>query len=228
MEKRVQSWKKNRAKQHGSDAQLEWESHVVEYVGFLWDRTKIRGSAGKETSYLSKDVPLIGPRFIPPSYSQLEMRQHTAASGLSLESAYIKPINVHPLYYRTLARCPKCKSTDVVWDGWTSTGARDVHGICKEERAIGYQLRCSACEKSASHEKVGYCWATTNHAFWQDCEHWQIPCQLNFCLKRVCIDSPIWQMESHTSSIVVPSPKNYLTSSLSCGHPQHLAGLQKT
>jgi hypothetical protein len=156
--------------------QLEWEAHVVEYVNFLWGRTKVHGGAGKEIAapYLSKDIPLMGPQFVHPSYLQLERRQY--AGGPSPATAYIKPINVvHPFYYPTLTRCPKCKSKDVLWEGWTGTGSREVHGLNREEMAIGYQLRCKSCENRVGSERAGYCYATTNPVFWQEYEHWQIP-----------------------------------------------------
>src|ERR1700722_1872184 len=154
--------------QHSPDVQLEWEANVVEYVGFLWDQIKVHGNAGKDMAavrYLPKDIPLMGPLFVPPSYFQLKRRQHVAS--LSPESAYIKAINVvHPFYYPTLTTCPKCKSKDILWNGWTGMGACKVHGIRKEERAIGYQLWCRACELLG--DGAGYCYVTTNPTFWQD------------------------------------------------------------
>jgi hypothetical protein len=65
----------------------------------------------------------------------------------------------------------------VLWDGWTATGARDVHGVRREERALGYQLRCKPCRtkygKGGSNEKEkGSCFATTNKFFWEKWEHY--------------------------------------------------------
>jgi hypothetical protein len=171
----VESWKRNRTSQHSSDAQLQWEAHVVEYVNFLWAQTKNR-TMETQSSYLSKDIPLLGPRFVPPSHQQLEKRQYTIT--VSPTTAYIKPINiVHPFYYPTLTNCPKCKSTNTLWEGWTGTGAREVHGLYLEETALGFQLRCKTCEKRTTEGRNSFCYATTNPIFWQDCEHWQVPRQ---------------------------------------------------
>jgi hypothetical protein len=70
----------------------------------------------------------------------------------------------------------------VRWDGWTTTGHRDVHGMKEEETVLGYQLICRQCEIRYSHAKdnIGgenrsYCFATTNPTFWQKWEHWKIP-----------------------------------------------------
>jgi hypothetical protein len=183
IEKRVDSWKKGRTTQHYLDTQLQWEASVVEYVNFLWDCTRVNRDRGKETgsTYLPRDIPLLGPRFVPPSYPQLERRQY-AASGLTPDMAYVKPITiVHPFYYPSLTICPKCQSKDskdISWKGWTSTGSREVHGVQREETAMGYQLQCRACEISVSTktaEQKGYCYATTNPVFWQNWEYWQIP-----------------------------------------------------
>jgi hypothetical protein len=173
----VDSWKKKRVAEHNSDGQLQWEANVVQYVNFLWDCARVNRSGGKETNmtYLPKDIPLLGPCFIPPTYSQLERRQYGAAN-ISPDLSYIKPINViHPFYYPALTVCPKCQSKDVAWEGWTSTGSREVHGLQREETAIGYQLRCRSCEYEENGKQKGYCFATTNPTFWQNWQRWQIP-----------------------------------------------------
>jgi hypothetical protein len=111
----------------------------VEYVNFLWSKTKLPSSARKETTqaYLPKDIPIMGPRFIPLSYSLLERRQY--GTNLGPETTYIKPINiVHPFFYPALAKCPQCNSEDTAWEGWTGTGSRDVHGLVCEEMALGF------------------------------------------------------------------------------------------
>src|ERR1700722_7128371 len=158
---------------------MQWEANVIEYVNFLWDRTRVNRGGGKETAvtHLPKDILIMGPRFVPPSYPQLERRQY-AAANLSPAMAYIKPINVvHPFYYPALTICPKCQSKEVLWKGWTSTGSREGHGIKREETAIGYQLQCKECAGESRDEQQGFCYATTNPAFWQNWEYWQIPRQ---------------------------------------------------
>lgn len=90
---------------------------------------------------------------------------------------YMKPLNVvHQFFYPELAKCPRCLSTDVTWDGWTGQGSRDVHGINQEETAIGYQLRCKICKESKDKSASStHCVATTNPEFWENWEHWQVP-----------------------------------------------------
>jgi hypothetical protein len=148
----------------------------VEYVNFLWNKTKLPGKDGAR-AYLAKDIPILGPRFIPPSFSLLERRQYGVNSGP--ETTYIKPFNVvHPFFYPTLEKCPQCHLEDTTWDGWTGTGSREVHGLFREETALGFQLRCKACENTISDSHKSFCFATTNSTFWQHWEHWQIPSQL--------------------------------------------------
>lgn len=102
------------------------------------------------------------------------------------ETAYLKAFTIiHPLYFGdSIAICPKCDATgsDVSWSGWTSTGHCEVHGLDREETALGYQLRCQRCSKAASDQKTSirngegtYCFSTTNHTFWERREHWTIP-----------------------------------------------------
>ncbi|KAG1720557.1 hypothetical protein EDB19DRAFT_1776310 [Suillus lakei] len=149
--------------------QLQWESEIVEYVQFLWEKTRTRSKKG-EPGKLGVNVPLLGPRFMPPSY--------------------LKPLNiVHPFYYPQLARCPRCGSDkDTTWEGWTSKGPRELHGIFCEEMALGAQLHCNRCkETSKSKLKArngtthssdsdssieGYCFTTTSTVYWKSWEHW--------------------------------------------------------
>ena len=123
--------------------QLEWESQVVEYVNFIWDKTRPR-KKGNAPARLGTDVPLLGPRFIPPSY--LHLRKQAGVLDVKPDMQYLKPVNiVHPFYYPELACCPQCQSTEVTWEGWTGTGARELHGVVQDEVALGLQLRCNAC-----------------------------------------------------------------------------------
>jgi hypothetical protein len=143
----------------------------VQYVAFLYDETKPRSKTGLPRG-LPSDVPFLGPRFLPPSYAVLQKRNWT--STVEPESAYLKPVNViHPFYYPMLAKCPECQSLDVKWDGWTGTGSREVHGVKREETALGYQLRCNQCQTSPARKT--HCFATTNPLFWERKQHWEIP-----------------------------------------------------
>jgi hypothetical protein len=172
---RVAGWKK-RQTHPSSDAQLEWESNVVEYVMYLNGHTKVHGNATKNTQPkpLSKEIPILGPRFVPPSY--LHIMRRSGAPEIEPESAYLKPLNIiHPFFYLRLARCPHCKSNGILWEGWTTTGPRDVHGVEQDERALGIQLRCKACEAVGGAKGDQFCVATTNPVFWAKWEHWEIP-----------------------------------------------------
>jgi hypothetical protein len=173
---RVQHWKKVHLDQEAT--QLQWEAEVVEYVNYLHCQTRVHANKKEGTApNLRKAIPLLGPRFVPPSYLHLQKRH--VAPIIEPESAYLRPLNiVHPFYYPQIARCPNCKSKDVLWDGWTSRGSREVHGVGCEEAALGFQLRCKPCERAASSERrVTYCTATTNQMFWEQWEHWEIPSQ---------------------------------------------------
>ena len=125
--------------------QLEWEAQVVEYVSFVWDKTR-PCKKGDVAAKLSSDVPLLGPRFIPPTY--LHIQKRSGSYDVGPEVQYLKPVNIiHPFYYPELACCPQCQSsTDVTWEGWTGTGARELHGILQDEVALGLQLRCNTCK----------------------------------------------------------------------------------
>ena len=176
--------------------QLNWEAEVVEYVGFLWQKTRPRGKTTRGPSPISLDIPFLGPRFVPPTY--LHAQKRPGLSTITPDVQYIKPINiVHPLSFPDLACCPQCLSSDnASWEGWTGTGARDVRGIFQEEVAFGLPLRCTTCktlkdatEKRCASEQsgeaevdtntaageLGYCFATTNATYWKSWEHWKTP-----------------------------------------------------
>ena len=145
---RVEKWK-NLPATKACDrplVQLEWEAEVVEYVNLIWNTTRCRSSKATAVKTLGYDVPILGPRFVPPTYLHLRLRPGPV--NMKPDTQYIKPINiVHPLYYPELARCPQCQSRDdITWEGWTTTGPRELHGVSHEETALGLQLRCDACK----------------------------------------------------------------------------------
>lgn len=187
VENRWKAWQERRASQSQYVTQLEWEAHVVEYVGWAYNLTK---SKGGRASPLKADVPLLGPRFLPPTY--LHTCRRSSTPQIQPETAYMKAITiVHPLYFDTLAMCPKCDATgaDISWSGWTSTGHCEVHGLEREETALGYQLRCKRCagatigQKASSKNGEGsHCFTTTNHTFWERREHWQVPGE--YCVQK--------------------------------------------
>jgi hypothetical protein len=194
--RRVEAWRNSHTpEQMASDAQLTWEANVVQYVDHVYQRTKRRKDS-KTHCYgpphaLPPTIPLFGPRFLPPTYLHIQCRH--AAPCYDPTQAYLKPINIiHPFYYPQLAQCPACKSKDVFWEGWTSTGSRRVHGIGCEETALGFQLRCEPCSEEAKRTKGhAFCFATTNITFWAKREHWEIPGESQVCLshRRRCRNS---------------------------------------
>ena len=127
-------------------AQLKWEAEVVEYVASLWNATRCCSQKATTAKTLGFDVPILGPRFVPPAYLHTQLRP--GPTNIQPDVQYLKPINIiHPLYYPELAKCPQClSSSDVSWEGWTTTGARELHGVSHEETTIGLQLRCHSCK----------------------------------------------------------------------------------
>jgi hypothetical protein len=153
-----------------------------------------------EPRKLGFSIPLLGPRFVPPSYLQIQKRSGLGQGTIEPLTQCVKPLNIiHPFYYAELATCPRCGSNEgTTWEGWTSTGARELHGLFCEEAALGVQLRCNRCKQSAKvktgngkntvpdpgddtelrgsmGDLEGYCFATTSAAYWKSWEHWQIP-----------------------------------------------------
>ncbi len=176
---------------------MKWEAEVVEYVDFVSHATAIprNSKAGTPPSTLNKTFPLLGPRFCPPLY--LHTMKRDTMPSIVPEGLYLKSLTVvHPTFFPgMLGVCPQCASTDIIWDGWNATGAREVHGIWREERAIGYQLRCKTCREKygkgrSEHGAAQYCFATTSQFFWKGWEHWRIPC-------RQC-SSQKMKLSSHT------------------------------
>lgn len=173
--------------QSQSDDQFVWAAHVVEYVDFVWKATRVHGNAKTSINSapkpLDKAIPLLGPRFLPPGRLHEEKRSTNLL--LKPNSYYLKPLTtVHPFYWRQLAQCPICDSSNILFQGWTATGYREVHGMFEEETALGYQLRCKVCEERSGHQsgdaRSPYCFATTNHEFWARTQHWEIPRMWSF------------------------------------------------
>ena len=174
MQKRVEGWKKHRTAQSDDPEQLTWAANVVQYVNYVHKVTTVRGGPKdrKAAPVLRKKVPLLSPRFLPPSYLHIQKRSVTP--NVLPTSAYLKPLHiVHPFYYPDLTKCPQCDSENVLWDGWTTGGHREVHGVSREETALGYQLKCHVCRDST--ERGSYCVATTNAKFWEKKELWEVP-----------------------------------------------------
>ncbi|KAJ7097109.1 hypothetical protein B0H15DRAFT_773454, partial [Mycena belliarum] len=159
--------------------QLEWEANVAEYVTVLYQATKAPPTTKNSTkisreSPLKLSIPILGPKFIPPSFNDYRLRQ---TGKIEAKIAYLRPINIiHPLYYSNLRNCPHCGSSEARWDGWNGSGSREVHGLRREETALGYQLRHDKCAPDeGSSEPKQRSFATTNPLFWRKWEHWKIP-----------------------------------------------------
>ncbi|KAF9470290.1 hypothetical protein BDN70DRAFT_766646, partial [Pholiota conissans] len=149
--------------------QLAWEGEIIEYVDYLRSKLSIHGNAGasaKETpQILDKQVPLLGPQFLPPGYQHHVRRD--VSPVITPEQSYIHPITVvHPLFYpTTFVQRPTCLSSNIRWDSWNAAGACCVYAASFNERAIGYQLRCQSCKENGQ-KGSGYWFAMTNRAFW--------------------------------------------------------------
>ena len=75
----------------------------MEYVNYVDNETKARAGfkGAKNPIPLRKEVPLLGPRFVVPSYADLQ--HHDPFWDIEPVTAYIKPVHViHPLYYPSL------------------------------------------------------------------------------------------------------------------------------
>ncbi|KAJ7094401.1 hypothetical protein C8R44DRAFT_645317 [Mycena epipterygia] len=178
----IESWGKHRDTQSKYAPQLEWEAGVAEYVTFLHRETRAPPTPKNSTKIsaekpLKAGIPIYGPRFIPPSFNDARL---IMSGKIKPQTAYLRPINIiHPVYYPNLRRCPHCRSGDVNnvrWDGWTGTGSREVHGLRREETALGYQLRHENCPLDESSTVLkNRSFATTNQLFWKGWEHWKIP-----------------------------------------------------
>ncbi|KAJ7707567.1 hypothetical protein B0H17DRAFT_917596 [Mycena rosella] len=175
---RAKTWVKLRGTQSKYLPQLQWEASVVEYVMFLYKETKppknLKPSKVYPSRALGPNIPLFGPRFTPPTLNDHRLR---ISENLKPEIGYLRPINIiHPVFYSDIGKCPHCGSEDVSWDSWTTSGSREVHGLRREETALGYKLKhkdCSPDEGSTVPETRVI--ATTNAVFWAKWEHWKIP-----------------------------------------------------
>ncbi|KAJ7166768.1 hypothetical protein C8R46DRAFT_1351047 [Mycena filopes] len=214
--------------------QLEWEANVVAYVNAVHKLTTVNGNNKSATGppALPKGIPLLGPKFLPPGFVDVQKRNGTNIND-------IRPLNiVHPFYYPNLEICPQCSSADVKWKGWTGAGSRDVHGIRMEEKALGYQLRCDPCSKkygqggtdfgarNPNGEKLESSFATTNAIFWERWEHWKIPRGIPYFMYRSALTRELFDFIvelrpsttagrmadniKHTSSLTLPRHLEYL------------------
>lgn len=174
------------------DAQLCWMASVVVYVTRMYNATKLHGSKKKTATVptLATQIPLLGPRFTPPTYLQT-MRRKGPRASISPGVSYLKPLNiVHPFYYPSLARCAKCGTTKsgtggVSLKAWAGTAPRSAYGVAEDEFAYGVQYECENCGKesrASGGKKEGYCCSTTNPEFWKGYPPWEIPSESSLWL----------------------------------------------
>ncbi|KAI0704823.1 hypothetical protein C8Q76DRAFT_568081, partial [Earliella scabrosa] len=177
VEQRWRTWDKHRGTQSRYLPQLEWEAHICEYVSFLNTFT----STSKPRAVPPK-LQILGPRFIPPTY--LHVQRRATIPDIVPDTAYLKPLNVvHPFYYPDIESCPQCDATGTILEpnGWNPKGHREVHGVMREETAIGIQYRCNRCKAKYGKGAAGggedgsYCFVTTGQEFWAKREHWELP-----------------------------------------------------
>lgn len=145
----------------------------------MWKKLSVHGNTKESESSvpktIPKDLPLLGPRFCPPTWLHLQKR--SVSPGIEPKTAYLKALTIiHPLYYPDLIKrgCPQCLSANVRWDSWNSAGHRELYGVDRNECALGYQMRCMDCKVNGAQGE-SYCFASTAVQFWQRWQFWDIP-----------------------------------------------------
>ncbi|KAI1792879.1 hypothetical protein LXA43DRAFT_886663 [Ganoderma leucocontextum] len=186
IERRARNWRiiRERERQSTYQLQLDFVSSTCEYTAFL--AHQIRNTKGEKGARKSLDprIPYYGSKFYPPTYISEKLRK--VAPNVTPDLSYLKPVTVfHPALIEELNFCPRCNATgsDLSWNGWTTSGPRDVHGVSCEEQVIGVQMRCNRCKAARGmadaddddDDDPSYCWGTASSQFWENKEHWQIP-----------------------------------------------------
>ncbi|KIJ91335.1 hypothetical protein K443DRAFT_126266 [Laccaria amethystina LaAM-08-1] len=142
----LKNWERNRKNQSNVKAQLGWEAEVVKYVSVIHKLTTVHGNKkGAAPPSLKKDIPILGPHFLPPGYIHAQKRD---MPQITPNISCIRAITVvHLFYFPTInACCPLCSSGDTLLEGWTTKGPCDVHGLHWDEHAIGVQIICKQCQ----------------------------------------------------------------------------------
>lgn len=171
-------------KQSSNEFQMTWAANVVVYVNYINDTTsattvsKTSKKLKLSPDVLKKEVPIYGPAFYPPSF--VNELHRSESPEISPAVMYLKPLHIlRPFYYPELVQCP-CSSKDIQWRGWTATGYREVHGVSRDETALGMQLRCNTCKATQKghgndEEKVQQAFSLTNFKYWENKHHWEVP-----------------------------------------------------
>ncbi|KAI1782041.1 hypothetical protein LXA43DRAFT_906973, partial [Ganoderma leucocontextum] len=208
---------------------LQWITDITEYL--IATGNAIRSAGGSDLSgALDPLWPMVGPSFEPPTYLHQVLREVTP--DIEPDLTYLKGCYaVHWIFHDALRRCPKCHGKNLERNGWNPSGPREVHGLFREEMAIGIQLRCLDCAaKYAKNGQPGrnsegsngrYCWTTTSPEFWENFEHWELPSTFSLAhlsdwreRTHQCLSGP--QLAFHTSSAGQPSRRNCSTSLSRC------------
>ncbi|KAI1796506.1 hypothetical protein LXA43DRAFT_879646, partial [Ganoderma leucocontextum] len=205
IERRSRNWHAIREKERQSTyrPQLDFVSSTCEYAAFL--ALQIRNPKGEKGAKqkLNARVPILGRKFYPPSYISQKLRKVTP--DVTPDLAYLKPVTVlHPALIEELNYCPRCNATgsDLSWNGWMTSGPRDVHGVSGEEQVIGVQMRCNKCkvargkvDAANDEDDPSYCWGTASCQFWENKEHWEIPskCPSHVNVSHPTHISPSWR-----------------------------------
>ncbi|KAJ3477525.1 hypothetical protein NLI96_g10403 [Meripilus lineatus] len=201
VKKLVEKWTKAR---ESSDQpivhdQLVFAAQVVQYMNYITHLP----SAGKSFPNADKtipitlpaNIPLYGPRFIPPGY--LDVQKRHASPDIKPKTAYLKPLHIiHPFYYPQLRACPRCGSEQVTLQGFTTTSYRLVHGVSFEETALGCQVRCRPCSDARRlGDLEGPCnFATTNCLFWENWDPNAIPRGIPMFFKRCAVTRDLYKL----------------------------------
>nr|VWO98010.1 Carboxylic ester hydrolase (EC [Ganoderma boninense] len=234
-EQRAKRWKKHRDHQSKHPLLLEWIAEYVEYLTAT--ANAIQSSHGRDhTVALDPRWPIIGPEAEPPTYFHKFLREVTP--DIEPETTYLKSCYaVHWIFHDALLRrCPKCNSKRLERNGWNPSGPQEVHGLWREEMAIGIQLRCLDCEekytkKGQAKQDNGegrYCWTTTSAEFWDHFEHWELPIGLPHFFSRSAVSAELFDfiIEMRLKSTSAGLAENIKQFHLLEYHKQHYLYLQ--
>ncbi|PIL30528.1 hypothetical protein GSI_07228 [Ganoderma sinense ZZ0214-1] len=231
-EERADSWMDSR---DGSQSRhrflLLWIAEIVEYL--VATGKVARSSNGPKA--LDPRWPIYGPYFEPPTYLHQMLREVTPQIGP--EITYLKRCYaVHWIFLEALRRCPKCHGKRLERSGWNPSGPREVHGLFREEMAIGIQLRCLDCaekygkknKRSSGDLDKRYCWTTTSADFWDQFEHWELPKGLPHFFSRSAVSSELFDfiVEMRLKSTSAGLAENIKQLHLLEYHKQHHQYLQ--
>ncbi|KAI1782658.1 hypothetical protein LXA43DRAFT_1103634 [Ganoderma leucocontextum] len=199
VDRRSKTWEANRDNQSKNPHQILWTAHIAEFLNATAEAT--RSPQGIDFSVaLHPAWPMPGPLFDPPTFLHASKRNPTPE--VNAEDTYLKPVHaVHYAYYSMLRRCPNCGATGkaVQFGGWNATGPREIHGLSREEMAIGIQVRCTSCEEKASKmggakDEASYCFSTTSAKFWEQYKFWELPSGLPVFSSRSGVTSELFNL----------------------------------